>query len=163
MGKKSKKKKSPKPVADEGGGLRTGNASRQIIGFNTRVRTPPEGATCWICLMDEGELDHGGCACRGASGWVHKECLERYAKNKCETIDNKMEPWKTWCVPFLFVHQSGLFFVLALAYMPKHAVPLVVPTVSKATRASSCWKWGNLAWTMSVSSTPRPTLTSWGL
>ena len=48
---------------------------------------------CWVCLDgggDDGdsELMHGGCACRGSSGFVHVGCLAQAAKAnpKCWTV-----------------------------------------------------------------------------
>ncbi len=48
--------------------------------------TPPNGASCWICL-EEGPDDSGAplvrdCSCRGHSGVAHLQCLVQYAESK---------------------------------------------------------------------------------
>lgn len=42
---------------------------------------PPEGATCFICLDDRVPLKRS-CACRGATGYAHLECLVKLAVSK---------------------------------------------------------------------------------
>jgi len=41
--------------------------------------TPPVGAECHICLEGGEKLTALGCACRGAAGYAHVDCLIKYA------------------------------------------------------------------------------------
>ena len=54
-------------------------------GSPARAAHPP-GAACRICLSDNGALIQP-CACRGASTWVHVDCLKRWAIQKEPRVD----------------------------------------------------------------------------
>ncbi|KAK1740074.1 hypothetical protein QTG54_009024 [Skeletonema marinoi] len=52
--------------------------------------TPPDGASCWLCL-EEGPDDSGAplvrdCSCRGHSGFAHLPCLIQYAESKSRDL-----------------------------------------------------------------------------
>ena len=53
---------------------------RPLLGTSTRGHTTKPGATCWICLDDDGEL-YDACACRGSAGAIHVGCYYKFCKS----------------------------------------------------------------------------------
>ena len=66
--------------------VRVEQAIERSLGKLPKIMVP-RGATCYICLEEEGEPLMRGCACRGDSaGFVHLKCLSELASSSAEFL-----------------------------------------------------------------------------
>lgn len=78
------------------------------------VPAPP----CWICFDDEQTKDNfivRDCGCRGASGYVHLECLAKFAVSKSRTGDDRDFNPFIQCVTCRQMFERGSRSAVALA------------------------------------------------
>mmetsp|Transcript_9646 Transcript_9646/g.39352 ORF Transcript_9646/g.39352 Transcript_9646/m.39352 type:complete len:286 (+) Transcript_9646:123-980(+) len=63
-------------------------AFERLLAKQPKTEDVPADAPCYICL--DGAALLRGCACRGATGWTHVDCLaEMAARNAWVTVDGR--------------------------------------------------------------------------